>query len=70
MQADNFLEEQINIMESNMGTNIKIRTLDGEFQVKINIENKVEELKRKIEDVEYILIKQIRFQKFLEIDKD
>lgn len=51
MQNDNFLEEQIDNIENSMGTNIKIRTLDGEFQVKINIENKVEELKRKIEDV-------------------
>lgn len=63
MQADNFLDEQIESIESSMGTNIKIRTLDGEFQVKINIENKVEVLKRKIEDVNNILYNQIQISK-------
>jgi hypothetical protein len=51
MQEDNFLNEQIENINSALGTNIKIRTLDGEFQVQINFDNKVEELKKKIEDV-------------------
>jgi hypothetical protein len=51
MQDENFLNEQLENINSAFGTNIKIRSLDGEFQVKIDIDNKVEELKKKIEDV-------------------
>jgi len=62
MQNDNFIEEQIDNIENLMGTNIKIRTLDGEFQVKIDVEKKVQELKRKIEDVCLVINKFIDFE--------
>ena len=62
MQNDNFMEEQIDNIENLMGTNIKIRTLDGEFQVKIDVEKKVQELKRKIEDVLRVINKNLDFE--------
>jgi len=46
--------EQSNNIDSNSNTeamNVKIRTLDNEFMVNISSENKVEELKRRIENV-------------------
>jgi hypothetical protein len=57
MQNENFLNEQIDNIENSIGINIKIRTLDGEFQVNASVENKVEELKKRIQDVIIILNK-------------
>ncbi len=50
---DEFLNDQINNLESStdLAMNVKIRTLDNEFMVNINSENKVEELKKIIENV-------------------
>ena len=50
---DDFLLQQINNMEntSNLMINVKIRTLDNEFMVNVNSENKVEELKKSIATV-------------------
>lgn len=48
---DDFLNQQINNIEEGLGINIKIRTLDNEFSVNINLQKKVEELKKRIEDV-------------------
>jgi conjugal transfer/entry exclusion protein len=51
---DENLNEQINNIqnEANLLINIKIRTMDNvEFQVNIDTENKIEELKKKIENV-------------------
>jgi hypothetical protein len=50
---EDILNEQINNLQSisNVDINIKIRTLDNEFMVNINPYNKVEELKKRIENV-------------------
>ncbi len=50
---DEFLNDQINNLESSsdVAMNVKIRTLDNEFMININSENKVEELKKRIENV-------------------
>ena len=55
---DEFLNEQINNIESTQSImiNVKIRTLDNEFMVNVNAENKVEELKKSIETGKYLLI--------------
>jgi hypothetical protein len=47
-------------IEGNIEIKIKIRTLDNEFQVHISSENKVEELKKRIENVK-ILFKFLKF---------
>jgi hypothetical protein len=50
---EEFLNQQINNIEStsDLMINVKIRTLDNEFMVNVNSENKVEELKRSIANV-------------------
>ena len=50
---EEILNEQINNLQgtSNEDINIKIRTLDNEFMVNINPDHKVEELKKRIENV-------------------
>jgi hypothetical protein len=40
-----------NLESSSLSINVKIRTLDNEFMVNINSENRVEELKKRIENV-------------------
>ena len=60
---DEFQVEQTDNTINNSNSesmNVKIRTLDNEFMVNISSENKVEELKRKIENVSN---KKIQFNK-------
>jgi hypothetical protein len=70
MQDDNFLDEQIINIDNNYGINIKVRTLDDEFLVKIGTDNKVEELKKRIENVIIIIYIFFRFRKYQSIGKD
>ena len=49
---DEILNSNIESLESSsLSINIKIRTLDNEFMVNIKSENRVEDLKRRIENV-------------------
>ena len=57
-------------MNNDSTINVKIRTLDNEFKVKIKKEDKIMQLKEKIETVKYNQFIIIRQQKFQLIDKD
>jgi hypothetical protein len=49
---DEILDSNIaNLESSSLSINVKVRTLDNEFMVNINSENRVEELKKRIENV-------------------
>ena len=49
---DEILDSNIASLESSsLSINVKIRTLDNEFMVNINSQNRVEELKKRIENV-------------------
>jgi hypothetical protein len=63
---DEILDSNIASLESSsLSINVKIRTLDNEFMVNINSQNRVEELKKRIENVGKlkIIIFLIKFNK-------
>lgn len=63
---DEILDSNIASLESSsLSINVKIRTLDNEFMVNINSQNRVEELKKRIENVRKlkIIIFHIKFNK-------
>jgi hypothetical protein len=54
---DEILNSNIeNLEASSLSINIKIRTLDNEFMVNINSENRIEDLKKRIENVSIIYL--------------